>query len=599
MKDKKFYSEITELLKKVDKPARYCGGEFNTPMIKENAELNFLMCFPDVYEVALSNLGIKILYHMLNSLDFCACESCFAPWEDMGNLLKERGLPLFSSETRTPINEFDIVGFSMQYELSYTNVLYMLDLGHIPLDKKDRKESDPLVIAGGPCMINPMPLAGFVDLFSIGDGEDTITEIAELYRDIKRAGGSKSDFLKAAVSIEGVYVPGLNDGKARRAIVKDLDKAFYPTKIKVPNMEAVHNRAVLEIFRGCTRGCRFCQAGMIYRPVRERSVDTLVKTAEELIYNNGYDEISFSSLSTCDYPYLKELLTKIKPITDKARVSISLPSTRVDSFEADFTDGFRKSSITFAPEAGTQRLRDVINKNVTEEDIFRSCTYAFQKGYSNVKLYFMIGLPTETREDIEGIPAICEQIKKLYREHATAKKPLSLGVSTSTFVPKPFTPFQWERQISLDEIRTKQDYLRDALKKIKVKYSWHDGKSSRIEATLARGGKELSPVLKSAYEKGCVFDSWSEKFFYDKWIEAFEENGVSPERYTDGFGIDEPLSWEVIDAGVTRKFLLGEREKAYKAITTPDCRKKCHNCGIVALTGTACENLCAAKLTDK
>lgn len=593
MKNREFYEKISALLKKVDKPARYCGGEFNTPEIKQDATLRFLMCFPDVYEVAMSNLGIKILYHMLNSLDFCACESCFAPWEDMGALLKGNGLPLFSLETRTPIGQFDIIGFSMQYELSYTNVLYMLELGKIPLLKKDRKESDPLIIAGGPCMINPMPLEGFVDLFSIGDGEDTIAEIAKLYDNIKKSGGSKSDFLKAAIGIDGVYVPGLNDNKAKRAIVKDLDKAFYPTKIKIPNMEAVHNRAVLEIFRGCTRGCRFCQAGMIYRPVRERSVDELVKKAEELIYNNGFDEISFSSLSTCDYPHLKELLQKIKPITQKARVNISLPSTRVDSFEAEYADDLRKSSITFAPEAGTQRLRDVINKNVTEDDIFKSVTYAFEKGYSSVKLYFMIGLPTETQEDIEGIPAICEKIKALYKQHANTKKMLSLSVSTSTFVPKPFTPFQWERQISLEEIEQKQSYLKDALKKLKVKYSWHEGKSSRIEAVLARGGKELSSVLLSAYKKGCVFDSWSEKFSFDKWIESFAENGISPDTYTDGFALDEALSWDVIDAGVEKKFLLSEREKAYKAVTTPDCRNKCHNCGIVSLTKTACKNLCA------
>lgn len=572
--------EIRELLLSVDKPSRYCGGEYNTPNIKTGAALRYLMCFPDVYEVAMSNLGIKILYHLLNKREDTACESCYAPWPDMGQALQSRDIDLFSLETTSPMREFNMIGFSMQYEMSYTNVLYMLKLGKIPLYSKDRGEDCPIIMAGGPCVVNPMPIENFIDLFSIGDGENTLNELAETYVQNKKSGGKRADFLLAASKIEGVYVPSIMQKNIHRAVIDSLDDAFYPTSVQIPNIEAVHNRAVLEIFRGCTRGCRFCQAGIIYRPVRERTVPTLLKYAKELIENNGFDELSLSSLSTCDYPNLRELLVQLKPIAEKNKVSLALPSTRVDSFEADFVDNTRKSSLTFAPEAGTQRLRDVINKNITEEDVLTSMGYAFEKGYSSVKLYFMIGLPTETFEDIEGIPALAAKVKKCYRERSTSKQQLKLSISTSTFVPKPFTPFQWERQISLEEIREKQNYLREQLKRMGIKYSWHDSKTSQIEAVFARGDARLNAVIYSAFNKGCIFDSWDEHFCYEKWTEAFDENGVDISYYTDGFDIDGDLPWEKINVGVSKEFLLSERKKAYDAVTTPDCRGDCHNCGI-------------------
>ncbi len=580
--------KIKSILLKVDKPSRYCGGEFNTPLIKKDAPLKFLMCFPDVYEVAHSNLGIKILYGILNNRPDTACESCYTPWVDMGQTLKNEGTELFSIETNSPVKSFDIVGFSLQYELSYTNVLYMLDLSGIPLYSASRSESDPVIIGGGPCAINPEPVAEFFDLFCIGDGEEVTEKICDLYLENKKNGGTRTGFLKAAAQLDGVYVPLFKKKEVRRAILKNLDKAYYPTKVQIPNTEAVHNRAVLEIFRGCTRGCRFCQAGMIYRPVRERKVDTLVKYAGELIKNNGFEEISFSSLSTCDYPYLKELLTAVKPLTDKAKVNISLPSTRVDSFEADFVDSARKSSLTFAPEAGTQRLRDVINKNVTEEDILNSCKSAFEKGYSSIKLYFMIGLPTETQEDLEGIIDLASKIKRQYKQYSSVKKPLALSVSTSTFVPKPFTPFQWERQISLEEIAAAQSFLREKLRALSVKYNWHDAKTSRIETTFARGGRELAKVIETAYKSGCVFDGWSEFFSYDKWVSAFESQGIDINEYTCGQNIDKELPWSFINAGVSLDFLKKELQNALAGKTTPDCRGGCKNCGITAIAKGVC-----------
>lgn len=584
--------EIKNLLLKVDKPARYCGGEYNTPVIKENMPLNFCMCFPDVYEVAMSNLGIKILYHMLNSRVDTACETCYAVWNDFATLLQEKDMPLFSTETQTPINQFDILGFSMQYEMSYTNVLYMLELGKIPLFSADRAESDPIVVAGGPCVVNPMPLVPFFDAFSIGDGEEALNSLAACFVENKSRGGSKKDFLLAASKIEGIYVPSIKQEHISRAVVDNLDKAYYPTKIQVPNIEAVHNRAVLEVFRGCTRGCRFCQAGMIYRPVRERNVETLTRYAEELIINNGFDELSLSSLSTCDYPFLRGLLENIKPLADKHKVSLALPSTRLDSFEADFVDSSRKSSLTFAPEAGTQRLRDVINKNITEEDIFGSLIKAFSKGYFSVKLYFMIGLPTECEEDIKGIVSIASRIKKLYKENSDSRKPLSLSISTSTFVPKPFTPFQWARQISLEEIKKAQDYLRENLRKMGVKYNWHDGYTSVIEACLARGDEKMAEVIHSAYKNGCVFDSWNEFFDFSKWEDAFTENNVKMSDYTEGFDTNSTLSWERIDMGVSKEFLLSELEKSLSAKTTPDCRQGCHGCGINKTYPSAFKEAC-------
>lgn len=573
-------SEIKDLLLKVDKPARYCGGEYNTPEIKANADVKFLMCFPDVYEVAHSNLGIKILYFMLNNRADTVCESCYMPWADMVKELRNRKMPLFSQETKTPISSFDAIGFSLQYEMSYTNILAMLDLGGIPLLRSERGENSPIVVAGGPCVINPMPLTDFIDVFSIGDGEDAINSLADVLAEKKRDGLGRVETLKKISQIDGMFVPGISKGKVRRAVIDSLETAFFPTRVQIPNIEAVFQRSVLEIFRGCTRGCRFCQAGMIYRPVRERTPQTLKRYTEELINNNGFEEITLSSLSTCDYPCLRELLKEIKPICDSRHVNISLPSTRVDSFEAEFVASGRLSSMTFAPEAGTQRLRDVINKNVTEEDILSSCRNAFEKGYHSVKLYFMIGLPTETDEDLYGIADIVKKIKYCYRKHAVSRKQLSLGVSTSTFVPKPFTPFQWEAQISLAEIEYKQNLLKSILKPLNIKYNYHDGKTSRLETTLARGDERMNAVIKAAYDSGCFFDSWTEFFDYDKWMAAFDKCGVNPEDYCGEQNLEIPLCWERIETGISREFLMREREKSRKGDLTRDCRKGCNNCGI-------------------
>ena len=585
--------EIKDLLLCVDKPARYCGGEFNTPAMKESADLRFLMCFPDVYEVAHSNLGIKILYYMLNNRPDVSCETCYTPWTDMIEALRKRKMPLFSQETHTPVCAFDAIGFSLQYEMSYTNLLCMLDLAGIPLLASERGEEMPIVVAGGPCTVNPMPLVKTIDVFSIGDGEEAIGALATTLIACKKQKKTRRETLCEIAKIDGMFVPQQPQSRVRRAVIDSLEGAFFPTKVQIPNIEAVFTRAVLEIFRGCTRGCRFCQAGMIYRPVRERTVQTLATYTRALIENNGFDELTLSSLSTCDYPQLRELLKEIKPFCDERHVNISLPSTRVDSFEAEYVASARLSSLTFAPEAGTQRLRDVINKNVTESDILTSCRYAFEKGYHAVKLYFMIGLPTETDDDLLGIADLVKKIKACYKQCAVSRKPLSLVVSTSTFVPKPFTPFQWEEQISLTEIERRQGILKAALRPLGVKYSYHDGKTSRLEATLARGDERMNDVLLAAYKSGCVFDSWTDQFDYDKWTAAFKACGCSEDDYCGAWPLDTPLPWERIETGISRAFLLREREKAYKGELTHDCRKGCNGCGIAAEYPEAYKENCA------
>ena len=572
--------EIKDILLGVDKPARYAGGEFNTPDMQKKADVRFLLCFPDVYEVAHSNLGIKILYFMLNARPDTVCESCYMPWTDMIETLRAHNMPLLSQETHAPVRSFDAVGFSLQYEMSYTNVLAMLDLGNIPLYSAERGEDDPIVVAGGPCTVNPMPLGKTADVFSIGDGEEAIHRLADVLALRKKQKLSRRETLERIAKIDGMFVPSVPQKKVRRAVIDSLESAFFPTKVQIPNIEAVFQRATLEIFRGCTRGCRFCQAGMIYRPVRERTPQTLAKYARELIDNNGFDELTLSSLSTCDYPHLRELLRDIKPLCDSRHVNISLPSTRVDSFEAEFVGGGRLGSMTFAPEAGTQRLRDVINKNVTEEDILSCCRNAFAKGFHSVKLYFMIGLPTETDEDLYGIADIVKKIKYCYKTHASSRKALSLGVSASTFVPKPFTPFQWEAQISLEEIERKQALLKRILKPTGVKFAYHDGKTSRLETTLARGDGRMNDVLVSAYRSGCIFDSWTEHFSYDKWLAAFAACGVDPQDYCGAQEKNGALPWERIETGISRQFLEREREKAYRGELTKDCRNGCNACGI-------------------
>lgn len=592
--------EIKDILLGVDKPARYAGGEYNTPDRQKDASVRFLLCFPDVYEVAHSNLGIKILYFMLNERKDTVCESCYMPWTDMAAALQAHDMPLSSQETHTPMRSFDAVGFSLQYEMSYTNMLAMLDLGRIPLRSAERGEDDPIVVAGGPCTVNPMPLNTIADVFSIGDGEEAISRLADTLRLRKEHKLSRAETLKRIAEIDGMYVPSVPQQKARRAVIDSLENAFFPTKVQIPNIEAVFQRATLEIFRGCTRGCRFCQAGMIYRPVRERTPQTLAKYTRELIDNNGFDEITLSSLSTCDYPHLRELLREIKPLCDRRHVNISLPSTRVDSFEAEFVGSGRLGSMTFAPEAGTQRLRDVINKNVTEEDILSCCRNAFEKGFHSVKLYFMIGLPTETDEDLYGIVDIVKKIKYCYKTHAVSRKALSLGVSASTFVPKPFTPFQWEAQISLAEIERKQALLRQILKPTGVKFAYHDGKTSRIEATLARGDERMNDVLIAAYRSGCVFDSWTELFSFDKWTAAFAACGVDPEDYCGAWNENAPLPWERIETGISRAFLEREREKAKRGECTKDCRLGCNACGIQSEYPSAfCRNCVQNKAQER
>ena len=570
-----------ELLKKilleVEKPARYLGGEYNLPDTDKPCKERVCLCFADKYEVGMSNIGLRILYHMLNDTEGVVCERCFAPSVDMAEKMRQNAIKLFSLETRREFTDFDMVGFSIGFELAYTNVLYMMDLAGVPFYAKDRGEEYPLIIAGGPCMVNPAPIVDFFDAIMVGEGEVNLAAFVDLHAKCKSEGMSKAEFLKRASALEGVYVPSIG-GKVKRAVVKDLDKAYFPTKILVPGCDIVHDRSTLELFRGCANGCRFCQACFYYRPIRERKTETLLRQAKELIINTGYEELSLSSLSTSDYSDLKGLVDGLKEEADKNNVKLALPSLRLDSFEAEIYEDTKGASLTFAPEAGTQRLRDVINKNVGDKDILSSLTAALERGVKNVKLYFMIGLPTETEEDLKGIVDIVKLVRKLHAEKGRSKI-INITVSTAVFIPKPLTPFQWEAQISIDEMYEKQEYLKRELKLKNVKYSWHDAKSSVIEAALARGDRRQSAVIKRAYETGCVFDSWNECFDYDKWIAAFDHCGIAPEEYTGAIPLERELAWDFIDNGVTKDYLLRERERAYNGITTPNCIGKCNGCG--------------------
>ncbi len=583
--------DIEKFLLSVAKPSRYTGGEYNSPVYKPEAALDYLMCFPDVYEVAMSNLGIKILQGALNARPDTNCERCFAPWPDMGAAMKANNTPLFSLETRRPAAAFDIMGFSLQYELSYTNVLYMLDLAGAPFLRAEREGGDfPLLMAGGPCAVNPLPVSDIFDIFVIGDGEEAITELAALYivqkKKLKGAGRAAVNkaFLKAASGVPGVYIPAEGtEKKVVRRILPDLNKAFFPKDLIVPNIEAVHDRAVVEVFRGCSRGCRFCQAGFIYRPVRNRDESLCKAIIEETVEKTGFDEVTLSSLSTGDYPRLPQLIAGLQDMLREKRVNLALPSQRLDSFESDLNLGAKRSgSLTFAPEAGTQRLRNVINKNITDEHIESAVTAAFRQGFSTIKLYFMLGLPTETDEDIQGIADVCRKIKGLYYKHRTAKKGLSLSASCSVFIPKPFTPFQWEAQITPETATARQKFLKYELGKSGIAFHYHDMTVSRLEAAFSRGDKRLSSALIRAYNSGCMFDGWSELFDYDKWTEAFKGAGLEIEEYSGAADHSKPLPWEFIDIGVTREFFVSEREKAYAAAVTPDCRISCGGCGIAA-----------------
>lgn len=601
MKDQEF----ERLLLSVQKPGRYSGGEINSVIKdKEKVDVRFAFCFPDTYEIGMSHLGMKILYSQFNSREDIWCERVFAPWPDFEEAMRKNNIPLFALESRDSIKDFDFIGFTLQYEMCYTNVLNMLDLAGLPVRSEDRHELSPLVVAGGPCCCNAEPLADFIDLFFLGEGEEVDLEVIDLYKEFKKKGGSKAEFLRAAAKIEGVYVPSLYDvsynedgtvkavtpkdgapKQVKKRIIKDMDSVFYPDKFVVPFIEIVHDRAVQEIFRGCIRGCRFCQAGFIYRPVREKSADTINRQAKALCESTGYDEISMSSLSTSDYTELEPLLNKMLCWTEPNEISLALPSLRVDNFSKELLEKInhvRKSGLTFAPEAGTQRLRDVINKNVTEEEIFRTCKTAFEGGYTAVKLYFMLGLPTETDEDLEGISALGQKIIDLFYslpERPKGKSP-SVSISVSTFVPKPFTPFQFEPQIGKEEIERRQRHLKYSNKNRRVNISWHDSSTSLLEGAFARGDRRLGRVIEAAFKKGCRFDSWNEFFKPELWEEAFREIGLSPEFYAGRKReYDEINPWDHLDYGVTKKFLIKENELAHNAVTTPNCREKCAGCG--------------------
>ena len=577
---------LDRLLSRVEKPTRYMGEELN--LIRKDAfDVSFALCFPDVYEIGMSHLGSRILYNVLNGMDGVACERCYAPWTDMEQALREEGEPLFTLETRRPLRSFDIVGFSLLYEMCYTNILTMLDLSGIPFCAAERDESYPLIVAGGPCCCNPEPVAPFFDAIMIGDGEEIIVELTNAVREAKRNHTPKRELLKQLKGMRGMYVPALTEPGERvvKRIVKDLDGATFTGKPIVPYMNIVHDRVAIEVMRGCTRGCRFCQAGYIYRPVRERKSETVMRIAREQIACTGYDEISLLSLSTGDYSEVHTLVPEIIHEMENNRVSVSLPSLRVDSvLREDFgvMQSVRKAGLTFAPEAGTQRLRDVINKNVTEEDILRATLDAFTSGWHSVKLYFMMGLPTETDDDIRGIADLARKISRQF--YALPKeqrgKGLRLSVSVSTFVPKPFTAFQWYAQNPLDEIRRKQELLRSAMKGIRgTELHMHLSSLSVLEAAFSRGDKRLADVLIEAYSRGCRFDSWSEHFKPAAWKEAFAACGLTAEEYAEReYSVDTVLPWSFVDMLVTEEYLKKEYQLSVEGRTTNDCREHCNGC---------------------
>jgi len=588
--------QIDALLDRVEKPARYTGAEMNA-LVKpyEPGMLRFAFAFPDVYEVGMSHLGAKILYHIINQHPHALCERVFAPWVDMMDLMRENNVPLFSLETHTPIREFDIVGFTLQYEMTYTNILEMLSLAGIPQRNEQRGQHDPIVIAGGPCAFNPEPLHACVDAFVIGDGEECVLEVIDTVRAARQANTTRADCLRELSKISGVYVPAF-PAPVQKCVINDLDAAAFPEAFVVPYTGIVHDRIMLEVLRGCTRGCRFCQAGMLYRPVRERSLRTLLDQADKLVDATGYDEISLSSLSTGDYSCLPQLTRELMARFEARRVSISLPSLRLDSVLKESlqeTQRVRKTSLTFAPEAGTQRLRDVINKGVTEEQLLQNVRDAFGNGWSAVKLYFMIGLPTETDEDVVGIADLAAKVIEAYFEVPKAQRAKGLRVTcgVAVFVPKPFTPFQWAAQDTVPRIMHKVQLLRESLRKVKgVTLNWHAPELSFLEACFARGDRQLYAVLERAWELGCRYDGWSDHFQYERWMQAFADCGLDPADYANRErSQDEPLPWAFIDAGVTQDYLWREYERSLCAESTPDCRQGCQGCG---LQRTAFQGVC-------
>ncbi|MBQ8147081.1 MAG: TIGR03960 family B12-binding radical SAM protein [Clostridia bacterium] len=597
---------ISNILKSVQKPGRYTGGEFGQIIKdKDKVKMRIAFCFPDTYEIGMSNLGVKILYGALNEMQDVWCERVFAPWTDMEEQMRKNSVPLFALESKDNVKDFDVLAISLQYELCYTTAINLIDLAGLPIYAKDRDESMPVVLGGGPCAYNAEPVADFFDIFSIGEGEESLCELSQLYIDMKNNGTyTKSAFLREASHLNGFYVPSLynveynEDGtiklfepkfddvpkRVEKRVVEDLNTSYFPLKPVMPYIETVHDRIMLETFRGCIRGCRFCQAGMVFRPVREKSADVLNAQAQEIFKNTGYNEISLTSLSISDYSCLNDATDKLLEWTNKNKINLSLPSLRADSFTKELmrkVSGVRSSGLTFAPEAGTQRLRDAINKNLYEEDLLNAVRLAFEGGKSQVKLYFMNGLPTETYEDIEGISVLAKHVvDEFYKMPVRPKKPVQVTVSVSCFVPKPHTPFQWEPQDSLESLVEKQRFLGEKITDRKVRYNWHEAKVSRLEAVFSKGDRRLSKAIAHAVSKGIHFDAWDEYFDYDKWMEVFEECGIDPSFYANRrIGYDEILPWDVIDIGVNKSFLISENKKAYESKTTPNCKEKCSGCG--------------------
>lgn len=595
---------LHRILTRVQKPARYVGGEYNE-IIKDKADVDVRVafCFPDTYEIGMSNIGMRILYGVMNDMPRVWCERVFAPWGDMEQAMRENAIPLYALESKDPVRCFDLIAFTLGYEMCYSNVLNMLELAGVPLLASERSGLENIVFAGGVCAVNPEPLADFIDFFSLGEGEESTVDIVECYRTAKKEHWSKARFLKAVSAIEGVYVPSFYehsynpDGTiaaitplegapqtVRKRIVQNMDTAYWPEKQIVPSTEIVHDRSNLEVFRGCIRGCRFCQAGFCYRPVRSKSADALYAQAVQSLEDSGHSEITMASLSTSDYKYLPELADKLLDYCQPRKINVSLPSLRADNFSRELmlkVQKVRKSGLTFAPEAGTQRLRDAINKNVTEEEVLQTCATAFSGGWNSVKLYFMLGLPTETDEDVVGIAELAHKILHVWRETASnRKRGLTINLATAYFVPKPFTPFQWEAQITPEEYLRRVHLLQSELRSRSIDYRYHESDLSRLEAVMARGDRRLGPVIREAVRLGARLDGWDEYFRYDIWMQAFRTCGVDPDFYTTrGFGKDELLPWQTLSVGVSQDFLWHEREKAYASQTTPDCRTKCGGCG--------------------